>query len=196
MDANLICGQAQIRDDDSDSPANRNNGHPGVAGMVARVDNGCWGRLGDRESIEAHELVHTFGGIQQSAPHSSGGWHCVDEADTMCYSDSPLFPTMLSLCSPVYEVLLDCNGDDYFNAAEAPPGYTGSHWNVADSSFLAEGGPPAPPPIEEPAPPPPPPPPPGGGSVALANPAAGKPAKRCKPGKKLKKGRCVRKRRA
>jgi hypothetical protein len=190
MDANVICGQAQIRDDDSDSPANRNNGYPGVPGMIARVDNGCWGRLGDRESIEAHELVHTLGGIQQSAPNSSGGWHCVDEADTMCYSDSPLFPTMLSQCPPVYEVLLDCRGDDYFNAAQAPRGYIGSHWNVADSSFLAEGGPPAPLPTEEPKPPPPP----AGEAAPLTASAGGKPAKRCKPGKKMKRGRCVRKR--
>ncbi|MDQ3669376.1 MAG: hypothetical protein M3377_03710, partial [Actinomycetota bacterium] len=81
VDANVYCGIADLWLDDSPFESNWNNGATGVPGMFARVDNGCWGYA------EKHELVHTLGGVQTSAPNSSGYGHCIDESDDMCYDD-------------------------------------------------------------------------------------------------------------
>jgi hypothetical protein len=140
MDANVLCGVGEIYGDDRPGQNNFNNGN-GVPGQIGRTDAGCWGQLADRHSVEAHELIHNLGGVQLSAPNSSGGWHCVDEYDTECYSDEPYFPTMKLICSAAQERLLDCNDNDYFNTNPAPSSYLATHWNVADSAFLAaEGG--------------------------------------------------------
>jgi hypothetical protein len=146
MDANVLCGIGEIMADDRPGPNNANNGEAGRPGQIGRTDSGCWGELDDRISVEAHELVHNLGGVQLSAPNSSGGWHCVDEYDTECYSDEPFFPPMQFVCSTSEERLLDCNDNDYFNTNPTPGSYLATHWNVANSIFLtSEGGPAAPP---------------------------------------------------
>jgi hypothetical protein len=144
MDANQLCGIGQIIPDDQPGISNANNGVPGTEGSIGRTDTACWGQLGGRNSVEAHELVHNLGGVQLSAPHSSGGWHCVDEYDTECYSDEPYFPTMEIVCSSSEEALLDCNDDDYFNTNPPVGSYLDAHWNVADSVFLTSDAPTAP----------------------------------------------------
>ena len=82
--------------------------------------------------------MHNLGGVQGSAPHASGGFHCTDEYDRMCYSDSPLYPTMASVCVPSQsnDRLLDCNHDDYFHTNPTPGSYLASHWNSAASQYL------------------------------------------------------------
>jgi hypothetical protein len=146
MDANVLCGIGEITPDDQPGTNNSNNGQPGVPGSIGRTDTGCWGELNERISVEAHELVHNLGGVQLSAPNSSGGWHCVDEYDTECYSDEPFFPPMQFICPGSEERLLDCNDDDYFNTAPLLGSYLATHWNVASSIFLtSEGGPISPP---------------------------------------------------
>jgi hypothetical protein len=89
VDANVYCGIGDIRNDDSAGAGNLNNGGP----SYGRTDAGCWGG-----PTAAHELMHNIGGVQLSAPQSSGGGHCIDEWDLECYSDSPYFPTMIYLC--------------------------------------------------------------------------------------------------
>ena len=145
-DANIYCGIAQIYlDDRADRTpgANANNGHRDVPGTVARVDNGCWGRL---NSVEAHELMHNLGGVQESAPHATPNLHCTDDNDRMCYLDGSV--TSLSvLCGLIgQENRFDCNHDDYFSTNPFLLSYLATHWNTADSAFLAttEPAPPSP----------------------------------------------------
>jgi hypothetical protein len=128
VDANVFCGIGSIQADSQPGAANRSNHTAGYA----RVDRHCWGG-----ATAAHELIHTLGGIQRDAPNSSGGWHCVDEYDIMCYLDSARAPAIQWRClDRGYERLLDCNHDDYFHTAPPPGSYLATHWNVADSPFL------------------------------------------------------------
>lgn len=133
VDTNILCGLSGFYGDDQPSLANANN----QGTLYGRVDNGCWSA-----HAFAHELTHMLGGVQQSAPNSSGGFHCTDENDVMCYSDAPNYPTMRTQCADVTnEYRLDCNHDDYFSTAPAAGSYLATHWNVADSSYLMTGSP-------------------------------------------------------
>ena len=101
----------------------------------ARVDVPCW----DAGSM-AHELSHTLGAVQYSAPHTSRGAHCVDEWDVMCYSDEPFEPKMRFLCKDGgQDFRLDCNNDDYYAAKPKPGSYLTKHWNSANSIYLTDG---------------------------------------------------------
>jgi hypothetical protein len=127
VDANVYCGIGNIKNDDSPGAANLNNGGP----SYGRTDAGCWGG-----TTPAHELMHNIGGVQLSAPHTSGGWHCTDEWDLECYSDSPFYPPMSYLCpDPAHNRLFDCNHDDYYKAGPTV-GYLATHWNSANSQYL------------------------------------------------------------
>jgi hypothetical protein len=88
----------------------------------------------------AHEISHTMGAVQYSAPHTSLGGHCIDEWDVMCYSDAPFHPKMKFLCKDgLGDFRLDCNNDDYFAANPARGSYLARHWNEANSMYLTPG---------------------------------------------------------
>ncbi|HEX2023924.1 MAG TPA: hypothetical protein VHF00_04425 [Acidimicrobiales bacterium] len=135
MDANVYCGIAEIWPDDRPTADNYNNGRPGVPGMVARVDSGCWG-LSGANLVEAHELMHNLGGVQSSAPHGTAYNHCTDDHDRMCYPDGSGEP-MSVVCPSGHEALFDCNHEDYFHTRPAAGTYLATRWNAARSAFLA-----------------------------------------------------------
>lgn len=137
VDANVYCGIANMYLDDSPT----GNLNDGAAPLWGRVDQGCWGRYSpgsNRGAVEAHELLHTMGGVQDTAPNATPYGHCTDEADVMCYADGPGV-TMRSVCPASHEPYFDCRHNDYFHTNPPSGSYLATHWNVADSSFLEVG---------------------------------------------------------
>jgi hypothetical protein len=108
----------------------------------ANVGSPCWFPY-DNE-VPLHELVHALGGINPEAPNATAGYHCIDDAEVMCYADAPNV-TLTNAC-PGDEAsnavissdtaLLDCNGDDYFSANPVPGSYLATHWNIYNSTYL------------------------------------------------------------
>jgi hypothetical protein len=149
-ESDVYCGIGEFAGDTRKTEANRSNSGP----SFARVDRSCWGA-----GTAAHELSHTLGAVNNDAPNSSGGGHCTDEWDVMCYSDEPNHPAMRTVCTDrSHDDLLDCGHDDYYHTHPDPGSYLGQSWNVADSLFLLDGGsaPPPPPPTTTTTVPPPP----------------------------------------
>ena len=136
-DSTVVCGVGSLYSDSRPGQTNINNGS---APMYARVDSGCWGWA------EGHELMHTLGAVQRSAPHATTAGHCWDEPDDMCYDDDGDGPTaMVTACAGRSSALFDCNHDDYFYAGVPPLlSWLGTHWNTYDSRWLLRG--PLPPP--------------------------------------------------
>lgn len=125
MDAHVYCGIATIEPDDQPGPNNINNSGP----SYGRIDSGCWSGV-----IAAHELMHNLGGVQLSAPHTDGGWHCTDGYDNMC--DHSGHSIHFVCPDPAGDHLMDCNYDDYFNANPPNNSYLATRWNTANSPFL------------------------------------------------------------
>ena len=127
-DTNRMCGMSTLYDDD----ARRGNINDGVVPSYSRIDEGCWSA---GHSVAAHELTHTLGAVETSAPHATANGHCYDESDLMCYDDGSGVK-MKKVCPASQEQLLDCRHDDYFSTSPSPGSYLATHWNTADSSFL------------------------------------------------------------
>lgn len=100
----------------------------------AAVGTGCW-----TWQASAHELLHTLGAVQRSAPHATAHGHCWDDQDIMCYDDGgiPNPPGgLVNVCPGAPENQIDCGGDDYFHTNPAAGSYLATHWNVARSQYL------------------------------------------------------------
>jgi hypothetical protein len=94
-----------------------------------------------------HEVSHTLGAVNYSAPHTSAGaegprGHCTDGYDVMCYADgaNPTVPYTTTACPQIagsggLVQTYDCGGDDYFNPSPAPGSYLDTHWNLYNSIF-------------------------------------------------------------
>jgi hypothetical protein len=127
-DANVYCGIGTFAGDDRAGADNRSDTTSGYG----RADAGCW-----NPAVVAHELAHTLGAVNNSAPNGSQAGHCLDGYDVMCYRAAsgarPRCPDQASAR------LLDCGHDDYFNTHPKPGSYLATHWNVADSGFLIDG---------------------------------------------------------
>lgn len=115
-----MCGQAEMHLDDRRSVANANNYGDNYAVLYGR---GCW-----TGNNALHEIGHTMGAVQSSAPHSSGASHCYQELDIMCYADGgPAGRTSNLRYSCRDAVRFDCGHDDYFRVGRSS-GYLASHW--------------------------------------------------------------------
>lgn len=128
-DAERYCGIGNFEGDEQPGPDNASN----IGPAYARVDAPCWSA-----QVAAHELLHTLGAVNLSAPHTSGGAHCLDGYDIMCYSDPPNFPTVRIVCPPPASSArtIDCNHDDYFDPSPPAGSYLATSWNTANNVFL------------------------------------------------------------
>lgn len=130
MDVKLYCGVGTRYLDDRPGQLNLNNFGP----SYANIGSHCW-----RASTAAHELMHTLGGVQESAPHSDtaynneDGGHCVDKYEVMCSSANAPFP---DACPTTHIESFDCNNDDYYHTNPAPGSYLAHYWNTANNQFL------------------------------------------------------------
>jgi hypothetical protein len=133
VDASVFCGVGTYAGgSNADDPGTEAHDFTGYA----RVDLPCW----DAGSM-AHEISHTMGAVQNSAPNTSRGGHCIDEWDVMCYSDEPYHPRMRFVCEDGgQDFRLDCGNNDYFAAHPNPGSYLTRNWNMANSQYLATGG--------------------------------------------------------
>lgn len=127
-------GQGNIYGDDRLTISNSNNGN--AAAMFA-ITYGY-----DSTRIWLHELGHNLGAVQLSAPHASGGWHCNDGRDIMCYNDGGSNSSGYSNAYCSVEVW-DCGKDSYFNAKPASTSYLARHWNIGSAivRYLTLGAP-------------------------------------------------------
>lgn len=132
-------GQGTVNADDRPDPDNRSNSGPGYA-VVYGVEGSIYGpvagrTLGVNHAITSwiliHEVAHTMGAVQLSAPNTTGAWHCTDGNDIMCYADNgPRESFYTRRACPAVDVF-DCNNDDYFDPRPSPPSaYVASHWNL------------------------------------------------------------------
>ncbi len=130
-----ICsGLATLWYDQQPTDLNWNDARTGFA----RLDETCL-RSGYDGRTEAHELMHTIGGVQQGAPDATPIGHCTDESDRMCYDDDGAGGvSMRAACGASNELRFDCGNDDYFyvNAPCGAGGWLAGHWNTADSRWL------------------------------------------------------------
>jgi MG2 domain len=136
VDAGVYCGISNVQYDDQPGASNINNAGP----EYARIDGGCWSGV-----IAAHELMHTLGGVQLSAPHSDANWHCYDSNDIMCNYSGIAKPTPYP-CAYVGD-RFDCNHDDYYSTNPHAGSYLAKHWNMANNQFLINPSAPAPTPF-------------------------------------------------
>ncbi|HWT55663.1 MAG TPA: hypothetical protein VN031_01375 [Candidatus Microsaccharimonas sp.] len=124
VDSDTGCGQGSVYSDTRPTQDNPNNS----GNSFALVWRGCW------NYAEPHELMHTLGAVEPSAPYGTAGYHCYDQHDVMCYNDGTHSMTLRCTSTASYS-RYDCGKDTYFNAA-TPSGWLATHWNTANSRFL------------------------------------------------------------
>ena len=122
------CGIADLWADDQPDPvANANV----VMNSYSVIWKDCW------NYGEPHELMHMLGGVQWTAPHTTGGGHCRYSYEQMCYNDGGPTAVQRILCANTTNAhwKFDCGDDDYF-AYNPASTYLQTHWNAANSPFL------------------------------------------------------------
>jgi hypothetical protein len=125
MDAHVYCGISDVNVDDQAGTANLSNSGPNYA----RIDGGCWSGV-----IAAHELMHNLGGVQLTAPHNDGNFHCTEGYDNMCDHSGHSVTTLCT--NSAGDSWFDCNHDDYYSTSPASGSYLATHWNTANNQFL------------------------------------------------------------
>jgi hypothetical protein len=135
-----VWGIAQVTGDDSPDSSNVANDGGYTATMWTNA-NTTPNPRGWQPTVMLHEITHNLGGVEQSAPHHTAGWHCWDGADVMCYDDRTAgsenyTTTVCPSSSGDIPDTYDCGHDDYFNPDPAAGSYLATHWNVYDSAFF------------------------------------------------------------
>lgn len=126
VEGNAWCGISDWQSDDrADIALNMNNTGP----HYTYIGNTCWST-----TVAAHEIMHTLGAVQVSAPHSSQETHCWDMDDLMCRPTNG-WPVQ-QICAWQGYLHFDCNHDDYYSTAPLAGSYLATHWNAANSKFL------------------------------------------------------------
>lgn len=114
-----FAGQASIVADDRLAPDNGN-----LRGGTFAMTYGVLDAI-----VLLHESAHNLGAVQRSAPHQSGGWHCNDGRDVMCYpdaGDNSSYTEARCTDRPRF----DCGADTYFHPSPASESYLAAHWNL------------------------------------------------------------------
>jgi PKD domain len=139
-----VAGIAQTPIDDRPDPGNGANAGGRFAILFGNADTpGTGPFFGSDQQYPGefllHEVAHTLGAVQDSAPHSTKAGHCIDEHDVLCYADGGPNNALATLCgspfSPANEAF-DCGLDDYLNPAPAAGSYLATHWNLQSSQFM------------------------------------------------------------
>ena len=126
LDGGSPCGYGDFSLDPQPGQANASNSGPNY-GLVWHP---CW------NYGEPHEMMHTLGAVLSGSPYSTGATHCYDQHDVMCYQDTSGHAMIQRCTNAIYIWRFDCGQDTYFKAVGAS-GWLYSHWNTADSRFLA-----------------------------------------------------------
>ncbi|HEX8648343.1 MAG TPA: LamG domain-containing protein [Thermoleophilaceae bacterium] len=83
--------------------------------------------------IPMHELFHTLGAVNETAPQATQNGHCADGIDVMCYDDGGMYPGQSyteGTCPSANPVAIDCGQDTYFDTSPAPNSWLSSHWQL------------------------------------------------------------------
>jgi len=152
-----VCGIGELAPTvDQPHPLNLHDGSPTVGGgtdvpstlgaqdmlplprysMVWRTTYGprgpsCFELGQSRAETQMHELLHTLGAVQLSAPHSDGGGHCTDRPSVMCPGKATVKACAKQRVEPI-----DCGLDDYWNPDPRDGSYLATHDNIATSVFF------------------------------------------------------------
>lgn len=134
-DGSRTIGVAGMFEDLDAKTANRHDGGDLAAiilgnSTVADASPGfAWGT--SRKTAVVHEISHTLGAVQDSAPGSDGSGHCTDGADVMCDGGG--------VCASEPRIY-DCGGNTYFNPAPAAGSYLAKRRNLYDAHFMCQVG--------------------------------------------------------
>lgn len=125
-------GWSNIPGDDAWGPGNPNNwGDTYSVTLMAEFDT-TWALF----ETALHELTHAMGGVQNSSPNTSGGYHCNDGVDIMCYADGGSRSEYTETTCPAAQrrasvtMPYDCGNDDYFHPSPSAGSYLDTRWNV------------------------------------------------------------------
>jgi hypothetical protein len=133
-------GQGELWDDDTPGPGNlANNGELNAVAYGNSTTYFSSSNQATGDIVPLHEITHTLGGVQDSAPHSTLAGHCFDEYDVECYADGGTHGQpgdMTYGCGGVSNQLYDCGGDDYFNPSPSGGSYLATKWNTYNNVFL------------------------------------------------------------